>query len=156
MFYSHSFLFNLPMSIKDSSGASHDAGGSGSSQDNLVLSELRSLKLTFTSSLEAISFRVDKLSETVYGSLESGSHSWDEICKSPCTRPQPMWGASDDEGEEPCPGRIIELDNNDRQFVQGTFTKEVSNTERQCLRSCYPSTDLPHTRCPRLDPMFKT
>jgi len=154
------------MSIEDSSGASHEAGGSGSSnsQDNLVLSELRSLKSTFTSSLEAISFRVDKLSETVYGGssahaqtpAESGSHSWDEICKSPRTRPQPMWGASDDEEEEPCPGRVVELDDNDRQFVQGTFTKGVSNAERRHLRSCYPSTDLPHTRCPRLDPVFKT
>ena len=128
------------MSIEDSSSASHEAGGSGSLnlQDNLVLSELRSLKSTFTSSLEAISFRIAKLSETVYGGFsahvqtpaKSGSQSWDEICKSPCTHPQPMWGASDNEEEEPCSGHVVELDDNDRQFVQGTFTKGVSSAGR--------------------------
>ena len=62
-----SFLFDLPMFIKNSPGASHNAGSSGFSQDE-VLSEPRSLESTFTLLLEAISFRVNKLSETVYGS----------------------------------------------------------------------------------------
>ena len=106
---------------------------------------------------------MDKLSEAVYSSsaqaqtlAEYGSHSWDEICISPRTRPQPMWGASDNEEDKPCSAHIIKLNDNDRQFVQGTFMNGVTNAERQCLRSCYPSTDLSHARCPRLDSVFKT
>ena len=87
---------------------------------------------------------------------DPSSHSWDEICRSPHTRPQPMWGMSDNEEDEPCSARIVKLDDNNRQFVQGTFTKVASNAEWRHLRSCYPSTDLPHIKCPHLDPVFKT
>ena len=140
------------------------AGASGTnSGSSEILTELKDLKSTFSTALEAISVRVDKLSETVYGPsahrqtpAESGSHSWDELCESPHTRPQPMWGASDDEEDEPCSSRVLKLDDREKRFIQGAFTTGVSNAERRQLRSCYPSADLPHTRCPRLDSVFKT
>ena len=151
--------FSTFMSTDENPGTSHSAS-TGSSE---IISELKSLKASFTTSLESISSRVDELSEAVYGPsarrqtpAESGSHSWDELCKSPRTRPQPMWGASDDEEDDPGSRRVVELDEKDKQLIQGAFTMGVSNAERRRLRSCYPSTDLPQTRCPRLDPVFKT
>ena len=67
-----------------------------------------------------------------------------------------MWGASDDEEDKPCSSHVLKLDDHEKQFIQGAFTTGVSNVERRQLRSCYPSADLPHIRCLRLDSVFKT
>ena len=83
-------FIGLPMSSEDDiAGASGTHSGSSE-----ILTELKDLKFTFSRALEAISAWVDKLSKTVYGPsahrqtpVESGSHSWDELCESfhtPC------------------------------------------------------------------------
>ena len=70
-------------------------GGSQSTAfDNLIIQELRSLKSLVNDSLDHISARVDRLSETVYGSsatqrstpAESGSRSWADRTRSPPLR----------------------------------------------------------------------
>ena len=156
------------MSDDDRSNAdpSQSAGGiPGGSQstasNNLIIQELRSLKSSVNDSWDQISARADRLSETVHSSsatqrstpAESGSRSWANWMRSPPPR-QPAW--SDNEEEDTRNGGdLVDLSEADHQLVKNSFLASMSNSKRHRLRNQFPTSTVPQTRCPRLDPVFK-
>lgn len=100
----------------DTSQSAGASGQSGKSADSLILSEPKSLRFSVDASMNDISDRVDRLSETVYGSsatqkrkpAESGYRSWANILQVAfCISTR--FGLSDkDDNENPGPG-FIEL-----------------------------------------------
>ncbi len=56
-----------------------------------------------------------------------------------------------DEGDE-----VTELSETSRSLVQSAFSAPLSNTERRKIRTQYSHSGLPQTRCPKLDPVFKS
>ena len=111
--------------------------------------------------MDQISARVDRLSETVYGSsapqrstpAESGSRSWADRTRSPTPR-RPL--RSDDEEEDTGNGgNLVNLSEADHRLVKNAFLASIPNDERRRLRNQFPTSAVPQTRCPRLDPVFK-
>ena len=149
-------------------GDEHDKEGSSQSAENSsILAELRSMKTSLSSSINAISARVDGLSQTVYasgsaaqGTAETGSRSWADSCKSPPLRLLRWQGdgsRSEDEEEDAQhePSSVIQLAETDQEIVQNAFSTTLTNVERRRVRNSFGTADLPNTRCPRLDPVFK-
>lgn len=135
----------------------------GQSSNSVILTEIRNLSGSFRS----ISAKVDKLSETVYGQkakkkpAEPGPRSWADDDSLASSRPLPQW--SDDEEVD---GRdsvgdsesraIVKLSEHNTKLASTWFSSTMSNGERRRVRESFPTPDLAQTRCPKLDPVFKT
>lgn len=82
--------------------------------------------------------------------------SWaDDDCPCDYDRPLAPWPNSDDE-EGDSQREIVKLFETDKKLVQTAFSNTLANSERRRLRNSYPTTGLPQTKCPRLDPVFKS
>ena len=137
-------------------------GGSQSTAfDNLIIQELRSLKSLVNDSLDHISARVDRLSETVYGSsatqrsmpAESGSRSWADRMRSPPLR-RPTW--SDDEGEDTGNGGdLVDLSEADHRLVKNAFLASMPNSERRRLRNQFPDIYSSSDKVPKTRPSLQ-
>ena len=64
-------------------------------------------------------------------------------------------GRSEDEEEDAQhePSSVIQTN---QEIVQNAFSTTLTNVERRRVRNSFGTADLPNTRCPRLDPVFKT
>lgn len=155
-------------------------------QSATILQELRTMGDRFADSIKEVSDRVDKLSETVYGSppakrrhvagstrhapvpvpssrrvaepTPSTSH-WADRRDSGLDRSIPPWPNSDSEeddseNEEPS---TLELSESNKDLVRSSFALALSNTERRKIRGAFKVPEgLDHTRCPKLDAIFKS
>ena len=146
-----------------SQSAGRRAGGQSADNTALVLAELRGLKSTFSASLENLTTRVDKLSETVYGpsafktQTEFGARSWAGVSWPPPHINQPGWEVSDDEEEDQPGSGIVMHSEPDKCLIQGAFSATIPNMERPSIRNAFPVTaTIPQTKCPCLDPVFRS
>ena len=153
------------MSSEKSDSHELDAGQSS----ELILTELRSL----ASSVKSVSDRVDRLSETVYGQPEkrslaeskaieaadgpptkksrAESRSWAEDDRSLEDLPVPHWDNED--GEPDC---FAPLSEHNESLLSAAFSSSLNNGERRKIRNNFPPPRVQQTRCPRLDPLFKS
>lgn len=163
-------------SAKRGQSSSGDAIEGG--QSSLFFTELRKMNESFTSSIKAVSDRLDQLSEKVNGPppnkkrlTEVGSH-WgdrrDSVLDLPSGRLE--WPDSDlegDDGEEyqddpefdrqrDTPKEPLALSEEDSAIMKVAFSKPLSNKDRVAVRNAFPPPAIPQTRCPKLDPIFKT
>uniref|UniRef100_A0A1X7UQI9 Uncharacterized protein n=1 Tax=Amphimedon queenslandica TaxID=400682 RepID=A0A1X7UQI9_AMPQE len=72
-----------------------------------------------------------------------------------------QWPVSDEEdGEDPPeadqPCVPVLLSENDKGLVTSSFKKVLSTEDRRRLRNGFPCPELQETRCPKLDPIFKS
>ena len=135
----------------------------GQSTANAVLDEIRRMKDSFSSELRSVSERVERLAETVYASpapkkrrtaetVTSGRpwHKWRDSGSS-----APLQHESDDEsGMEGDEG--TELSESSKSLVISAFSSSLQNSERRRIRTQYPHSGLPQTRCPKMDAVFKS
>ena len=119
-----------------------------------ILTELRSL----TSSVKEVSDRVDRLAETVYGPpkkrspAESGSSHWaDRDNEMLDDLPPPRWDSEDGDVD-----RFATLSERNESLLLSAFSSTLTNSERQRIRSAFPPPRVQETRCPRLDPLFRS
>ena len=164
------------------SGSSQSAGSSivldsqsadpaitGQSATNRILTELRNMRSSFGGMIEDINTRVDELSEKVNNPPPSTAPSqipestparrhWADDDSTAQDRPlvgPHCWNNSDDEDGD-CQRAVIKLSEEDEKLVRTVFSSTLPNAERRRLRNSYPTTGLPQTKCPRLDPVFKS
>lgn len=52
--------------------------------------------------------------------------------------------------------KLLPVSEETKDLVKSSFTKVLSNSERREIRQRAPALELPQTRCPRLDNLFKT
>ena len=52
--------------------------------------------------------------------------------------------------------KAIKLSEANATLISSAFTSVLPNTERRRIRDSFPTTELVETRCPRLDPLFRT
>ena len=96
----------------------------------------------------------------------SRSRSWaDRVSEASCSR---SWadrmsedeaedGEIDKEIDEPVTKKTkLEVSEHTKELVRESFLKPLSTTSRRETRGRAPTLDLAETRCPRLDPLFKT
>ncbi len=142
----------------------------GQSTNEAVLEEIRKLSNTFSSELKTVSERVDRLAETVYNppapkkrrTAESATPSvhtaWHERRDSGVRAPLPSFRDSDDEsdvdGERDDGTR--ELSESSKSLIKSAFSNSIPNAERRKIRAQFPHSGMPQTRCPKLDPVFKS
>ncbi len=164
------------------SSRSRDAatGGGQSSTTTAILDEFRSLNKTFSTEIKSVSERVDRLAETVYGGppaakrtkrAESSSSSrasghtsrdWADRKDSGLEAPLPRFPdescdeAADSDGESSSPSSAAKLSEDSQTLISNSFASSISNAERRKIRANYPHSGLQQTRCPKLDPIFKT
>ena len=72
--------------------------------------------------------------------------------------PMPYWPPSEEEDEEgrgTIPATTIRLSEDNAKVVSAAFQKALSSEERKRLRKGFLCPEIPETRCPRLDPIFK-
>uniref|UniRef100_A0A1X7TMG2 Uncharacterized protein n=1 Tax=Amphimedon queenslandica TaxID=400682 RepID=A0A1X7TMG2_AMPQE len=62
----------------------------------------------------------------------------------------------EDNDQEKTPAAISLSLSKDRAFLVSAFTSTLLNMERRNLKSSFPCPSLTETRCPCLDPLFKT
>ena len=65
------------------------------------------------------------------------------------------WPDSDEE-EPPRKSRKISVSEETKELIKSAFCKSLPNATRKETRNRCPVPDVPYTRCPRVDPMFKT
>ena len=147
------------MSSEKSDSHELDAGQSS----ELILTELRSL----ASSVQSVSDRVDRLSDTVYGQPEKRSLAESkaiEAADGPSTKksraesrswadtledlPVPHWDNED--GEPDC---FAPLSEHYESLLSAAFSSSLNNGERRKIRNNFPPPRVQQTRCPRLDPL---
>ena len=153
-----------PQETGQSSGSTVTGTGQSSGESTaLILKELQIMR----SNIESVSSRVDKLSETVYGPLSAKKSktaeavNWADRSDSGRDRPFPRFRAdSEDEAgtgeEESCRDETLQLSENNLSLVESAFSTSLSNTERRRIRRSYPISGSSSTRCPKLDPVFKS
>ena len=147
---------------QDSASQSAGPSGAGQSSDQLIIGELRRMESSLSSTIKAVSDRVDRLSETVYGPpakkrpAESGQGHWaDRQDQAPDTAIH--W--SDEEGEgdgESSALGTIKLSEYSESLLSSSFTTTLPNVERRKIRNAFPTPEVQQTRCPRLDSIFKS
>ena len=113
--------------------------------------------------MERLTTRVDQLSETVYGPstfktpTEFGARSWADVSRPPPRIDQPSWEVSDDEEEDQPGSGIVTLSEPDECLIQSAFSATIPSMERRSIRNAFPVTaTIPQTKCPRLDPVFRS
>ena len=137
----------------DQSVVGHKSQEQSLRRDDMILQELQRLN----SSMGEIQARVQRLEST---------HSRDPLPPSskkrrvadPCTLstswgdrdPDPEWSNSEDEDND------IVLSERSLAMLSSAFSSTLSNTERRKVRNSFPTPKVSETRCPRLDPIFKT
>ena len=138
--------------------------GGQSSDQNDILAAIQRMEQNFTSSINAVSPRVDELSERVQGTamleVETSSKSilWadrtDLVANLP---PLPRW--PDDEEDDENSGEIreaFEVSESTSALLKKSFTSTLPHVERCKLRGMFHVPIVDETRCPRLDSIFKT
>ena len=69
----------------------------------------------------------------------------------------PAGDMSDDEEEDQPGSGVVTLSEPDVRLIQGAFSATISNMERRSIRNAFPVTaTIPQTKCPHLDPVFKS
>ena len=100
------------------------------------------------SSLSLMESRVKALEEP---STENSGSLWADRCRSPSpSRQAQNW---DERNEASSSAKLSE---SSKSAVAFSFTKPLINEERKRLRKMFPTPDLPETKCPRLDSVFKS
>ena len=149
-------------SQQDSTSQSAGQLVGGQSSDHNLIAELRRMESSLSSSIRSVSDRVDRLSETVYGPTsrkrpaESGQVHWADRRD---RAPETVITWSDEECEEDGEGSAtgtIELSEYNQSLLSSSFSKTLSNGERRKIRNSFPIPGIQQTRCPRLDPIFKS
>ena len=127
------------------------------------------MESSLKSSIEAVSNRVLRLEADraapakKRATTESRSH-WadrDDMVDGSAT---PRWSPSDEEedmeeGSEKCArgtSKSIKLSDANATLISSAFSTVLPNEQRRRLREAFPTTELAETRCPRLDPLFRT
>ena len=145
-----------------------------SSGSDGVIKELRRMESALNAYMyiQEVSRRVDRLegappakrqaTENRRGAGTSTPTCWadreDGVASVPC----PQWSDSEEEervenedGRSGAPS-VIELSEDNAAFVSSAFTTVLPSAERKRVRDSFPHPGLEATRCPRLDPLFKT
>ena len=123
----------------------------------------------FSSEICSISARVDRLTVSADGTpepkrkkaAETGPHSsrlWADRRDSGLSNPLPHFRDSDAESDEEMEGTLgtLSLSESSEALVKGAFSSTLTNSERRKIRAHYVHSGLHQTRCPKLDPVFKT
>ena len=137
--------------VRGQSSVARASPGQSSQRDDLVLKELRRLN----SSMEQISDRVRHLESIAPPASKRRAtesrrsvEDWaDREDDDPGDRDDPQWSGED---------ASFTLSESNRKLLSSSFTTVLSNSERRKIRSAFPVPDVKETRCPRLDPIFKS
>ncbi len=146
-----------------------------------IMAAIQGMGQKFQSALDGVASRVDQLAETVNGppveeaetsgtasrrrsgaeipmgnsrgaaetEFSRGSRHWaDRDDESMEGRDLPSWDSEDEE--------TLEVSENTKALLTKAFSVTLRNTERRRLRNRFPTPDTAQTRCPKLDPIFKT
>ena len=138
---------------EQSSSSAGEAKGTGQKaaapDPNKVLVELEKIQ----SSLRSMESRVKSLQQSP--PKRSRDLSWADRCPSPSGIHDPStW---DEEIRDLSNGLAApKLSENSMATVASSFSKPLANEERKRLRNMFPPPDLPETKCPRLDSVFKS
>ena len=146
-----------------------------SSGSNDIIKELRRMESALSASIQEVSRRVDRLegappakrkaTEVRRGSDTLSPIGWAGREDDMASVPRPQWSDSDqdehDERAEVGDGRsgtpsVIQLSEENAALVSSAFSTVLPSAERKRVRDSFPCPGLEETRCPRLDPLFKT
>ena len=134
-----------------------------------ILNQLKKMEKSLEGEIQSVSKRVKRLEEnqappSKRRAAEPRAASWaDREVGGLENYPDDLsWPISDDEieaddppEEKSPPGTTISLSEDNSRLVASS-TKVLAPDDRKRLRSAFPCPELQETRCPRLDPIFKT
>ena len=130
--------------------------------DDTVLAEIKKINITMRTLVD----RVDGLESerrdshlappTPKRRATSETHSWASRMDEDASE---LGALSDDEDggrDLEHPHKTIALSESNASLVTSSFGSTISNGERRRVRSAFPTPEVKATRCPKLDPVFKT